>query len=394
MSKTSSNQPISLLLICHSYPPVLGGSELEAQRVCVALIQRGYRVTVVCAGGAPMPPLRDWVDPEGVPVRIYASRWKGAMKDVIFAVRVAGMLLWERRNYQLVYFLMQGLHLAAGLPVARALGKPILMKVAGSGIIPLMTKSRAGRLELRWLRKWASRLMLLNEGMHQEAIQEGFPADQLYWMPNPVDTDQFSPCTAEHRLTLRARFDVSPETLVIVYCGRLAPEKALPSLLEAFARVLRHVPEAMLVLVGDGPLRTSLAEQARQLSIPPERICFGGRVKPTEVCSWLQIADVFTLVSLNEGFPCALVEAMSVGLPSVVSDIPANSQLIKSGQHGFLTPVEDVEAISAALIELLENAELRFSLGVTARRSVVENYSTAKIADRYENLFREVGART
>ena len=392
MTKASpGNSPISLLLICHSYPPVLGGSELEAQRVCVALIQRGYRVRVVCAGGAPMPPLRDWVDPEGVPVRIYAGRWNGAMKDVVFALRVAGMLLWERRNYQLVYFLMQGLHLAAGLPVARALGKPIIMKVAGSGIIPVMAKSHAGRLELRWLRKWASRLMLLNDGMRQEAIQEGFPVDQLYWMPNPVDTDRFSPCTAEHRLTLRAQFGVPPERLVIVYCGRLAPEKALPSLLEAFARVLVRVPEAMLVLVGDGPLRDSLAEQARRLSIPPERICFAGRVKPTEVSSWLQISDVFTLVSLNEGFPCALVEAMSVGLPSVVTDIPANRQLITSGQHGFLTPVEDVEAIGSALIQLLENADLRFSLGVTARRSVVENYSTAKIADRYEALFREVG---
>src|SRR5579863_8455732 len=110
--------PISIVLVCHSYPPVLGGSELEAQRVCVALIRRGYRVTVVCAGGDPMPPVQDWIDPEGVPVRIYAGRWKGGMRDIVFAIRTAGMLLSERRSYQIVYFLMQGLHLAAGLPVA------------------------------------------------------------------------------------------------------------------------------------------------------------------------------------------------------------------------------------------------------------------------------------
>ena len=73
-----SRGPLSVILVCHSYPPVIGGSELEAQRVSSALVRRGYRVTVVCAGGDPMPPLKDWVDPAGVPVRIYAARWTGA----------------------------------------------------------------------------------------------------------------------------------------------------------------------------------------------------------------------------------------------------------------------------------------------------------------------------
>lgn len=390
MSPSASGSPISLLLICHSYPPVLGGSELEAQRVCAALIRRGYRVIVVCAGGPPMPPLRDWVDPEGVPVRIYAHHWKGAMKDIVFALRVAGMLLWERRNYQLVYFLMQGLHLAAGLPVAKVLGKPILMKIGGSGVIPLMTRSRAGRVELQWLRQWAHRIMILNQGMRQEAIQEGFPAKQLYWMPNPVDTDEFAPCGEEERLKRRKQLGIPLTALVLLYCGRLAPEKALPSLLKAFARAVCRIPEAMLVLVGDGPLQESLIAQAGELRIPPERIRFVGRVSPAEVCSWLQIADIFTLFSFSEGFPCALVEAMSVGLPCVVSDIPANSQLIESGRHGLLAPVGDSEALGAALVHLLEDPQLRVRMGVAARRSVIENYSTAKIADRYEALFVEV----
>jgi glycosyltransferase involved in cell wall biosynthesis len=389
-SQALTGRPISLLLICHSYPPVLGGSELEAQRVCAALIRRGYRVTVVCAGGPPMPPQRDWVDPEGVPVRIYAGRWKGAAKDIVFALRVVGMLLWERRNYQLVYFLMQGLHLAAGLPVAKALGKPILMKIGGSGVIPLMTRSRSGRIELRWLRQWAQRVMILNQGMHQEAIQEGFPAKQLYWMPNPVDTDEFAPCVPEERPKRRTQFGIPLMARVVLYCGRLAPEKALPSLIQAFALAVRRIPEAMLVLVGDGPLQESLTAQAGELQIPPDCIRFAGRVSPSEVCSWLQIADVFALVSFSEGFPCALVEAMSAGLACVVSDIPANSQLIESGRHGVLAPAGDSEAIGAGLISLLEAPELRARMGVAARRRVLENYSTAKVADRYEALLREV----
>jgi glycosyltransferase involved in cell wall biosynthesis len=382
--------PVSLLLVCHSYPPVIGGSELEAQRVCSALIRRGHRVTVVCAGGDPMPPVRDWIDPMGVPVRIYASRWKGAWKDRVFALRVAGMLIRERRNYQLVYFLMQGLHLAAGLPVARLLGKPILMKIGGSGVIPLMMKSRAGRLELRWLRQWANRVMILNEGMREEALREGFAPGQLLWMPNPVDTDEFSPCDGEERLRLREQFGIPAAAKVVLYTGRLAPEKALPTLMAAFALVARRRPDAKLLLVGDGPLRAALARQAGALGLA--NVGFAGRVEPAEVRSWLRVADVFTLVSPSEGFPCALAEAMSAGLPSVVSDITANRQLVDDGRHGLLAPVGDEQAIATAILRLLEDDALRASMGQAARQRVLDNYSTAKIADRYEALFRETMA--
>jgi glycosyltransferase involved in cell wall biosynthesis len=311
------------------------------------------------------------------------------MRDFVFGLRVAGMLLWERRQYQVVYFLMQGFHLAIGLPVARILGKAIVMKVGGSGVIPLMTQSTTGRLELRWLREWANRIMILNDGMKEEALQEGFPPEQIYWMPNPVDTDEFAPCTPAERLERRARFGIPATAPVALYCGRLAPEKALPSLIDAFAVVLRKIPEAVLVLVGDGPLRLPLTEQAARLPLPVENILFAGRVAPADVSTWLQIADVFTLVSPSEGFPCALVEAMSAGLPSVVSDIPGNRQLIDSGTHGLLVPVGDSEAIGSALTQILEAGQMRNRMGTAARDRVLENYSTDKIADRYETLFKE-----
>lgn len=384
-----SSSPVSIVLVSHSYPPVIGGSETEAQRVCAALIARGYVVKVVCAGGDPMPPLRDWIDPEGVPVRIYAGRWKGKMRDWVFAMRVAAMLIWERRQYQIVYFLMQGVHLAAGLPVSRILGKPILMKVGGSGVIPLMARSAIGRLQLRWLREWAYRVMILNEGMQQEAIDDGFVPQQLYWMPNPVDTDKFAPVDSSVRRERRVQFGIPIDAPVVLYCGRLAPEKALPSLIEGFAGVVRRIPDAVLVLVGGGPLLTLLSEQAAQLRLPETSVRFAGRVAPPEVANWLEIADVFTLVSPSEGFPCALAEAMSAGLASVVSDIPGNRQLIDDGSHGLLVPVGDAEAIAAALIQLLEDTPLRERMGDEARKRVLENYSTAKIADRYEALFRD-----
>lgn len=383
--------PLSVLLVCHSYPPVIGGSELEAQRVSAALVGRGYKVQVVCAGGDPMPALKNWLDPAGVPVRMYGARWPfGVRRDRAYALGVAGMLLTD--DYDLVYFLMQGLHLLVGLPIARMRRKPILMKVGGSNVITAMSKMRSGRMELDWLRKWAYRVMILNDGMREEGLAEGFSNEQLYWMPNPVDTVEFAPASDARRRELRERFGLPAEAPVVLYLGRVAPEKSLENLVDAFARVLERAPQAVLAFVGDGPSRKGLEDQARALGLPADRVRFVGLVKPAEVPAWLQASDIYTLVSYNEGFPCALVEAMSVGLASVVSDIPANRQLVDEGLHGRLVPPGDAEGIAAGILALIDDAGGRARMGAAARRRVLDNYSLDKIADRYERLFHDAVA--
>jgi glycosyltransferase involved in cell wall biosynthesis len=80
---------------------------------------------------------------------------------------------------------------------------------------------------------------------------------------------------------------------------------------------------------------------------------------------------------------------MSAGLASVVSDITGNRQLIESGVHGLLAPVGDSPAIAAAIARIFEDAQLRGRMAEAARNRVLENYSTSKIADRYEALFRQ-----
>lgn len=380
---------VSLILVSHSYPPVLGGSEIEAQRVCAALMRRGHRVTVLCSGGEPMPDVAEWVDPAGVPVRIFARRSSGRIKDYAFALGVAWTLFRERRNYRLVYFLMQGVHLAVGLPVARWLGKPIVMKISGSGIATMMSASWIGRLELRWLNKWARRVMILNPGIAAEAVAAGLDPQRLLWMPNPIDTEEFAPCCPDVRAELRERFHISDRAAAVIYVGRLAPEKELSSLIGAFAAVVKRLPEALLILIGDGPCRRELEAQAAQLGLA-EHVRFAGRQPVSDICHWLQAGDLFALVSSNEGFPCSLSEAMAAGLPSVVTDIPGNAQLIDPGVHGLVVPVGDEARIAEAISGLLADAESRARMGAAARRRVIDNYSTDKLVGRYEALFEEV----
>jgi glycosyltransferase involved in cell wall biosynthesis len=381
---------VSILLVIDTYPPVIGGAEVEAQRVCGELIRRGHRARVLASGGPPMPPVSEWVDPEGVPVLILTRTARGLRKDMLFAVRVAWTLWRQRREYQIVYFSMQGLHLASGLPVARALGKPIVMKFGGSGVIPMMRRGRSGRLELGWLRKWAYRLMVQNEGMIQEAIEYGFPRQQMLWMPNPVNTDEFRSGTPQEIAELRAKFGIPADAFVAAYLGRLSPEKGLPLLLRGFAAAAHNTPNAMLVLVGYGAMREELERLAAGLGLGPERIRFAGRVAAEDVPLWLRASDVFALVSPSEGFSVALLEGMSTGLASVVTRIPANEQLVEDSVHGLSVPVGDEAAIARAFMALAQDAPARKRMGAAARQRIVENYSTGKVAERYEALFAEM----
>ncbi len=376
-----------ILLISYSYPPVLGGSEVEAQRVSSALIARGYQVEVLTGPELPMPQQPRWIDPCGVPVRILGLGWSSRWQPRIYALAVAWTLLRERKNYDIVYFLMQGLHLAVSLPITRLLGKPVVMKISGSAIIPRMRQSWLGRLELRWLRKWAHTVMILNDGMTEEAREAGLLPAQLLWMPNPVDVEQFAPASPAERQRLRDELGLRGPAAVFV--GRLAPEKELPSLIAGFARALDSSPHATLVLVGDGPLGEQLKAQAAHLGIA-DRVWFAGRQDAAGVLRWLRACDLFALVSQIEGFSCSLTEAMAAGLPSVVSRIPGNLQLIEDQVHGLTAPVGDEAALGQALGRLFADEDLRLRMGAEARRRIVENYSTDRVIERYEGLFQKV----
>jgi glycosyltransferase involved in cell wall biosynthesis len=285
---------------------------------------------------------------------------------------------------------MQGLHLAAGLPVARFLKKPVVLKIAGSNVIPLMRQSRAGLWELDKLKQWHIPVMILNDGMVDEALAAGLERNQLVWMPNPVDPDEFRPARPGESADWRSSHGIPLGAPVAIYVGRLSEEKGLRSLIGGFAGATAKNPKAVLLVVGDGPIRSELETLARNANLNPQQIRFTGRVPASEIPFWLRASDVFALTSPSEGFACALVEAMAVGLPSVVSAIPANLQLVDDGVHGLTVPFDDQEAITASFLRLFDDPQLRLSMGETAHVRAVENYSTTKVVERYESLFDTV----
>jgi glycosyltransferase involved in cell wall biosynthesis len=335
-----------------------------------------------------MPAEPVWTDPYGTPVRQFGTGER-RIDDYAFALGAARTIWQQRRRRDVVYFLMTGIQLAIAVPAAGLLGVPVVMKFSGSNEVRTLTKSALGRLELAALRRWARRVMLLNDGMVEEALGAGFDSGRLMWMPNPVNTTEFTPASAAERAALRQEFGLPRDSRVAIYTGRLAPEKEIGHLLDAFANT--ELPEAQLVLVGDGPLRNELQARARQLQIA-DRVRFTGRLPMDDVRRWLQASDVFVLVSSLEGLPVSLLEAMATGLPAAVSDIPAMLQLVADGKQGIVTRLHDVGSLTAALKRLLGDPDLCARLGREARADVIRAFSTEHVVEKYETMFAELAS--
>ncbi len=218
-------EAVSILLVTSSYLPIMGGSEIEAQRVSQALIARGHRVQILCPGGPPMPAVSRWTDDCGIPVRAFGGSVPTRFRGHVFALRVAWTVLTDSRRYDLIYFLMPGLQVALGSLAARMSGKPFMMKFSGSNEIRRMKNSLIGRIQLRFVDRWAGAIMVLNPGMMVEAAECGLRQSKLHWMPNPVDLEEFCPVTPLERSGLRTELGIPDQAGIVLFVGRLAPEK-------------------------------------------------------------------------------------------------------------------------------------------------------------------------
>jgi glycosyltransferase involved in cell wall biosynthesis len=207
-------------------------------------------------------------------------------------------------------------------------------------------------------------------------------------MPNPVDTELFSPCSPERRRQCREEVGIGPNRPLAVFVGRLDPQKELPWLIGAFKQVVREMPDAVLALIGDGPLQAELVRLVADSNLG-ESVIFAGRLNTEGVLRWLHAGDVFTLISAIEGLPCSLIEAMSTGLPPVVSDIPAHTQLVDNEVNGLVTQLGNQDSIAAGIVRLLKEPDARRGMGAACRERIAKTFSTAAVVDCYETLLAE-----
>ncbi len=378
---------LRLLFVIPGYPPVLGGAEIDAARVAGELQRAGHTVNVLTLASEGMPESGRWRDPAGVEVRTVGRRLPERFKVRLWVLVVAWTVLWSRRRYDAVHVFLPGLHGVAALLAGRIAGVPVVVKFGG----PLegLDKLRLGRVQLRTIARHASRVHILSDQMRSEFRAWGVEDERMVLIACGADTERFRPASVSEQRTVRAELGLPQEGCAVTAVGRLVSVKNIDVLIEAVARAKRRCADLYLVIAGSGPEMERLFDcRARHLD---ERSAFLlGHVDEATVARVLQASDVFALVSSSEGLPCALIEAMAVGLAVVVSDVPGTASLVPQGERGVRIPVRSVPALADALIRLDEDAALRERLGHAAREYVRERHSMSAVVDQYVGMYREI----
>ena len=188
----------------------------------------------------------------------------------------------------------------------------------------------------------------------------------VHIVPTGLDLTRFRPAESASELedvrALRHRLGIAPEQRVLISVSRLAKEKNLEEVLEMFAAADR--PDAVLVIVGDGPYRPVLEERARELGIA-ERVRFAGVAEPAEVQRWYRIGELFVSASLSETQGLTFIEALACGLPLLCRRDPSLTSVVLEGRTGW--QYEDAEEFSAHLASLLDAPRRQEKMSLEAR---------------------------
>ena len=263
----------------------------------------------------------------------------------------------------------------------RLFGYKVVLSVHGSDV--LMPAGRSARL-LPHLLPEADAITAVTQPVAERVLEyPGVDPAKIRVIPNGVDCDFWTASSPE--------LDVTRRRPMVLSIGRLTPVKGHDVLLKAFAHVRKRVPEASLVLVGDGESRAELESLAKDLSLG-DAVMFTGHLPKEEVRTLLGEARVFTLPSRSEGMPLALLEAMSAGVPSVATRVGGVPEVV-APDAGLLVPPEDYTALAAALAHVLLDPDRASALSRTAK-SRAKQFPASDSDTAYEKLFLSLLGRS
>lgn len=376
---------MNLLLINYEYPPVGAGAANATRHIARELAIQGHATTVLTTRFCE---LNGWSEEDGV--RIYRCQAFRRRRDRSSLIEMASFLVGaflvlprimraSKAQGIIVFFSFPSGPLAWW---AHRLWKvPYVVSLRGGdvpGAEPGLARMHRllAPLRRRILRE-AQQVVANSDGLKQ--MSEMADPIPVRVISNGVDANYFSP-------RKRTVSEVSAP-FHFLFVGRLQEQKNLHFTLNQIA-VLRQRANRQFIfdIVGDGPLRASLEAQASRAGLA-DVVRWHGWLDKQALRSQYSRAECLLNLSLYEGMPNVVLEAMACGLPAIVSRVAGNEALVKDGINGFVCNLDDPECVQLALSSMLENGKLSVCFGENARHSAVGTYSWKQVAGDYAKIF-------
>ncbi len=287
---------------------------------------------------------------------------------------------------------------AVGRMAARATRVPVVVHTYHGHVFHSYFSPAKTRIILaaeRYLGRLSDAIIAISAEQKRELCQEFriAPESKFHIIPLGLDLDRFRDGREAKRAQFRQEFQVRPDEVVISIIGRLVAVKNHGLFLEGLSRVLsRTGQQVRAFIVGDGETRGQLEERARALGIPFTTSQDLEHRAPLVFTSWrsdvdcvVAGSDIIALTSLNEGTPVSLIEAQAANRPVISTRVGGIGDIVREGETGLLSAVQDTEGFAANLLRLVEDEELRARLGSRGAGFVMERFS-------YQRLVRDMAA--
>ena len=343
-----------------------GGQEIRVLSESQGLMRRGHEVQLLC--------------PAQARIHSEAARWGVPVVSLPIAHKRPGGVMalyrWLKANRCDVLSTHSSTDSWLSALALGLLGRPVPMVRTRhiSAPVPLNAPTR-------WLYTAAAeRIVTTGEALKQELVQRnGFPAERIDSVPTGVDAKRYRP---GDRAAVRAALKLPQDRLIVGIVATLRSWKGHRFLVDALP------DNAMLVIVGDGPVRQPLEAQVDRNGIRARTLFAGNQA---DVVPWLQAFDVFALPSYaNEGVPQALSQAMLAGLPCVTTSVGSIGELARHEETALVVPAQDSTSLRSALQRLLADEPLRKRLGEAARHHAMANFSYEVMLDKMERIYAQV----
>jgi glycosyltransferase involved in cell wall biosynthesis len=371
------------LVVTGIWPPDVGGPAVHAPALAEFLTERGHEVRVVTT--ADTPPA----------AQSYTIHWvTRVLPPGLRHLAVASMVARVARRTDVVYATSMVRRAGIGTTVAR---RPLVVKLVSDEAYERARRARRyqgtldefqsfrGDLRVRATRatrtaalRRAERVISPSAYLRELAVAWGLDADRVTVVPNPAPPVPELPS----REALRAELGV--EGPLLAFAGRLTAQKALDVALDALA----SVPRATLLLLGEGPERSSLERRVAGLGLEG-RVRFLGSGSRDDVLRLFRAADAALLTSGWENLPHTVLEALAVGTPVVATAVGGVPEVVRDGENGLLVPAGSPEEVARALTRIVEDQELRKRLQAAAVQSVAHLQERMLLA-RTEEILMEV----
>ncbi len=358
-----------------------GGSQEHTRFLSRGLKDRGHEVTLVTRPGR----IVDWFKKEGLEVIPLELR------DRKRAVRILTRLIEERR-FEVVHTHNRDGDIP-GIIAGRRTGIPLVITT----IHAFLNRDKEGNPKMnfplwkynRLLRKGPHFLVALSEALRKQMLEEvGIDENKIRVILNALDTTRLKPRRSFREVIREVRGE---GRIIVGGVGSLIRLKGYQYLVRSARRVVRLFPNVLFLILGDGNYREELEKMVEEMGLR-DNFLFTGKVEHPP--DYLQVMDIFVHPSLSEGMPRAVMEAMGMGLPVVVSEVGGVPELVREGEEGILVPPGNPSALSRAMVYLLRNPSIAKRMGERGKKRIYLKFRAERMVEEMESFYQEALSQT